>query len=165
MLVDCDLRRRGSSELLRIGSNGLYDYFAGRATLDEALVLDAATGLYVLGTAEPQPSAHDPLSPAALAAMIAELRRRFEVIVLDTAPILGVADARAVAAAVDRVLVITRWRRTSMRACEAAIDLLLDVGARISGVALTQVDIRRYASTGHSDTYGYQKKFQGYYVN
>lgn len=165
VLVDCDLRRRGSSELLRIGSNGLYDYLAGRATLDQALVLDEETGLQVLGTAAPQPDVHDPLTPEALAQMMVDLRSRFKVIIFDTPPVLGVADARAIAAQVDRVLVICRWRQTSLRAAEAAIDLLLDVGAKISGVALTQVDITRYASTGHDDTYGYQKKFQGYYVN
>lgn len=166
VLVDADLRRRGSSELLALASsNGLYDYMAGRATLDEALVLDEASGLYLLGTAAAQPSAHDPLTSENMARLIAELRKRFEVIIVDTAPVLGVADARTVAASVDRVLLITRWRATSLRAAEAALDILLDSGAKVSGVALTQVDITRYASTGHTDTYGYRKKFKGYYSN
>ncbi|MDB5719052.1 MAG: Non-specific protein-tyrosine kinase, partial [Sphingomonas bacterium] len=165
VLVDCDLRRRGSSALLNVRSNGLYEYAAGTMSLDAALELDETTGLYVLGTAESQPNALDPLGSESLARMISELRQRFQVIIFDTAPILGVADSRSVAAAVDRVLVITRWRHTSFRAVEAAIDILLDVGARISGLALTQVDITRYASTGHNDASGYQKKFQGYYVN
>ena len=166
VLVDADLRRRGSSELLGLApSDGLYDYMAGRASLDEALVLDETTGLFLLGTAAPQPSAHDPLTSENMARLIAELRARFEVIIVDTAPVLGVADARTVAASVDRVLLITRWRRTSIRAAEAALDILLDSGAKVSGIALTQVDITRYASTGHTDTYGYQKKFKGYYSN
>ena len=166
VLVDADLRRRGSSELLGLpASDGLYDYMAGRASLDEALVLDEASGLYLLGTAAAQPSAHDPLTTENMARLIAELRTRFEVIIVDTAPVLGVADSRTVAASVDRVLLITRWRSTSIRAAEAALDILLDSGAKVSGVALTQVDITRYASTGHTDTYGYQKKFKGYYSN
>jgi succinoglycan biosynthesis transport protein ExoP len=165
VLIDCDLRRRGSSALLDVRANGLYDYFSGAATLDQALEVDEATGLFVLGTASPQPDARDPLTSEALAALVAELKPRFKVILFDTAPILGVADTRAVAAQVDRVLLINRWRRTSLRASEAAIDILLDVGAKLSGVALTQVDVTRYASTGHNDVYGYQKKFQGYYVN
>ncbi len=166
VLVDADLRRRGSSELLGLGgTDGLHDYMAGRCSLEEALVQDEATGLYLLGTAGPQSSAHDPLTSENMARLIADLRQRFEVIIIDTAPILGVADARVVAASVDRVLVITRWRKTSVRACEATIDILLDSGAKISGIALTQVDITRYASTGHTDTYSYQKNFKGYYHN
>lgn len=166
VLVDCDLRRRGSSEqFIHEMRPGLYEYMRGEVSLDEALVVDPASGAYVLGTSESQQDARDPLTPNNLGRMIAELRKRFDVIILDTAPVLGVADARAVAAAADRVLVISRWAKTSLRAVEAAIDVLLDAGAKISGIALTQVDITRYASTGHSDTYGYQKKFRGYYTN
>ncbi len=166
ILVDCDLRRRGSSEQFITDKRpGLYEYMRGEVSLDEALVIDPASGAYVLGTSESQQDARDPLTPNNLGRLIAELRKRFDVIILDTAPVLGVADARAVAAAADRVLVISRWAKTSLRAVEAAIDVLLDAGAKISGIALTQVDITRYASTGHSDTYGYQKKFRGYYTN
>lgn len=166
VLVDCDLRRRGTSELL-LGPDqgGLYEYFDGSKTLDQALVTDSATGLAVLGTAAPQATAHDPLTSENVTKLVRELKQRFEVVIFDTAPVLGVADARIVASSVDRVLLVTRWRKTSLRACEAAIDMLLDVDVKLSGVALTQVDITRYASTGHTDSYSYQKKFRGYYTN
>lgn len=165
VLVDCDLRRRGSSDML-IGesSNGLYDYFDGKS-LEASLYRDASTGLFVLGTGHAPSSAADPLTSENLKRLIGELRQRFEVIIIDTAPVLGVADARVVASVADRVLLVTHWRKTSIRACEAAIDMLLDVGAKISGIALAQVDINRYASTGHGDSSGYQKKFKGYYTN
>lgn len=166
VLVDCDLRRRGSSAFLVKGPRpGLYEYLRGEASLDEALVLHEPSGMYLLGTAAPQPDARDPLTPENLARMTAELRQRFEVVILDTAPVLGVADARAVAACADRVLVITRWSKTSIDAVEATIDILLAAGAKISGVALSQVDIAKYASTGHNDIYNYQRQFRGYYVN
>lgn len=165
VLVDCDLRRRGSSHLLNNRtSNGLYDYFNG-ASLDEALVLDEASGLYLLGTASTEGLAQDPLTTENIERLIEDLRRRFQVIVIDTAPLLGLADARIVASAADRVLLINRWKTTSIRAAEAATDILISAGARISGVALTQVDIRSYASTGYTDTYSYHKQFRGYYTN
>jgi len=166
VLIDCDLRRRGASEiLLREPGVGLAEVLAGTARLDDALVVDEATGLHVLGTSEPPSSAYDPLTPANLDRLLRQLKERFEFVVIDTAPILGVADARAVASAVDSVLIITRWRKTSINAAEAAIELLVDANANIAGLALTQVDIRRYASTGQSDVYGYHKKFKGYYQN
>lgn len=166
VLVDCDLRRRGSSALLiRKPGAGLIEVLAGTARLDDALAIDEATGLHVLGTSEPPSSAYDPLTPANLDRLLRQLKERFEFVVVDTAPILGVADARAVASAVDSVLIITRWRKTSMNAAEAAIELLVDANASIAGLALTQVDIRHYASTGQSDVYGYHQKFKGYYQN
>ncbi|MBY8829741.1 GumC family protein [Hephaestia mangrovi] len=166
VLVDCDLRRRGASEMfIADGRPGLYEYMRREVTLDQALFVDSATGMAVLGTSEAPRDARDPLTPSNLVRLLAELRTRFEVIILDTAPVLGVADARAVAASADRVLVVAHWRKTSRAAVEAAIDTLLNAEAKISGVALSQVDIRRYASTGEADAYGYQKKFKGYYTN
>ena len=88
-----------------------------------------------------------------------------EVIVLDTAPILGIAEGRVLAAAADRVLLLTHWKKTSVRAIEAVIDMLLEAGAKVTGMALTQVNIKKYASTGDGDVYAYSKKFRGYYTN
>jgi Mrp family chromosome partitioning ATPase len=137
----------------------------GEASLSEVLVLDEPSGAFVLGTAFPQKDARDPLTPNNMMRLLSELRRQFDVVILDTAPVLGVADARAVAASADRVLLISRWAQTSVSAVESTIDILLDAGAKISGMALTQVDISRHASTGQGDSYGYQKKFRGYYTN
>ena len=57
------------------------------------------------------------------------------------------------------------WRRTSLRAADTALDLLIGVRAKVYGVALTMVDIRKFGGTGQEDVYGYHKKFKGYYVN
>ena len=88
-----------------------------------------------------------------------------DIVIVDTAPILGVAEGRILASAADRVLVITRWKKTSMRAVEAAVMMLVDAKAKITGLALSQVNIRKYASTGDGDVYAYTKKFRGYYQN
>jgi len=166
VLVDCDLRRRGASALqINEPRPGLYEYLNGTATLDEALVLHEPSGMYLLGTERPPADARDPLTPDNLARMTAELRQRFNVVILDTAPVLGVADSRAVAASADRVLVIARWAKTSFDAVEATIEILIAAGAKVSGVALSQVDIRKAGSAGHNEMYSYQKKFRGYYVN
>jgi uncharacterized protein involved in exopolysaccharide biosynthesis/Mrp family chromosome partitioning ATPase len=164
VLVDCDVRRRGSSELLNNPNNGLFDYLAG-GDLDAALAFDEASGLYVLGTQPGGSDAADPLTHDNIERMLRELRKRFQLIVIDTAPVLGLADARIVAAAADRVAMCTRWRKTSVKAAQASIELLITSGARLSGVALTQVDVRSYASTGYTESYNYHRQFRGYYVN
>ena len=166
VLVDCDFRRHGSSDLFIAGDwTGIYDYLTGAKTLDEALVLDEASGLFILGTTIAPAGVEDILGPETVVQMLSELKQRFEVVILDTAPVLGIADARVIATYVDRVLMLARWRKTSIHACEAAIDLMLDIGAKICGVALTQVDINHAASAGHSEAFNYQKKFKRYYTN
>ena len=109
--------------------------------------------------------AGNPLTEERIERMLSELRERYDVVVLDTAPILGIAEGRVLAAAADRVLLLTHWKRTSVRAVEATIDMLLEAGAKVTGMALTQVNIKRYASTGDGDVYAYSKKFRGYYTN
>ncbi|GGI67695.1 hypothetical protein GCM10007973_01100 [Polymorphobacter multimanifer] len=166
VLVDCDIRRHSASDMLLEGRPGLLlEVLAGTASLDEALVRDSQTDLSILGTMASANDGRDLLGVEALAALLAALRERFEFVVVDTAPVLGLADARVVASKADAVLFLARWRATSMRAADAALDLLIGADARVAGVALSLVDIRKYASTGHEDVYGYHKKFKGYYTN
>ena len=69
-------------------------------------------------------------------------------ILIDTAPMLVLTDARILAAKADAVLLLARWRRTPARAVASAARLLHPVGARLLGVCLTQVDARAQARQG-----------------
>lgn len=166
ILVDGDLRRRGASALLGYESEfDIIDYLERRQPLSACLMRDDVTGLHILGVNRSPDAARNPMTIQRVKEVLDELRDLYDVAIVDTAPILGVAEGRILATAADRVLLITHWRRTSVRAVEATIDMLLDAGAKITGMALTQVDIRKYASTGDGDVYAYTKKFRGYYTN
>ncbi|MDT0574574.1 polysaccharide biosynthesis tyrosine autokinase [Croceicoccus sp. F390] len=166
ILIDADLRRRGASEVLGYeNEHDIYDYLAGTSPLADCIHEDPRTGLHVLGSNAAPPDARNPLTEARVRAMFAQMRELYDVIIVDTAPVLGVAEARILATAADRVLLITRWKTTSIRAVEAVVDMLLDAGAKVTGIALTQVNIKKYASTGDGDIYAYSNKFRGYYTN
>lgn len=166
VLVDCDLRRHSASDMLLGNRQGrLMEVLAGTLPVAAGLVPDTQTDLLILGTSTSPDDGRDLLAPELVERLLGELRERFEFVVIDTAPVLGIADARAVASKADAVLLLGRWRSTSLRAADTALDLLLAARAKVIGVALTLVDIRKYASTGHEDLYGYHKKFKGYYVN
>lgn len=166
VLVDADLRRRGASTLLDYDNEqDLACYLAGEATLEECIQVDPVSGLSVLGNRTVAETAFNPLTEVRVRALFDALREKFDIVIVDTAPILGVAESRILATAADRVLVITKWKSTSMRAVEAAVAMLLDARAKITGLSLSQVNIKKYASTGDGDVYAYTKKFQGYYQN
>jgi len=166
VLVDCDIRRHSASDILLGDRPGrLLDVLAGEASLDAALIKDRDTDLTILGVSANAEDPRDLLSADALAELIAALRARFEFVVIDTAPVIGLADARVVASHADTVLFLARWRKTSLRTVDTALDMLIAAEAKVAGVALTLVDIRKYASTGHEDVYGYYQKFKGYYTN
>lgn len=166
VLVDCDIRRRSVSEaLLPPNWSGLLDYLAGTKTLEQAVMKDPGSDLYVLGSTVAPDFARDLFADRSIEKVLDELREHFEVTILDTAPVLGIAETRAIAAAADSTLVLARWRTTSMKAADAAVEMLLASNAHLRGLALTMVNIRRYASTGYQDVYSYHKKFKGYYQN
>ena len=166
VLVDCDLRRHSASDMLLGDRPGqLMGVLEGTVTVAQGLLKDVDTDLQILGTSESPSDGRDLLAPELIGRLLTELRSQFEFVVIDTAPVLGIADARAVASQADAVLLLARWRGTSLRAADTALDLLLAAKAKVVGVALTLVDIRKYASTGPEDLYGYHKKFKGYYVN
>ncbi|WP_206245181.1 GumC family protein [Novosphingobium terrae] len=166
VLVDCDIRRRSASDaLLPPDSRGLLDYFAGKVSITEAIVQDRFTNLSVLGTTIAADAGHDIMTRANIDRMLEDLRAHFDVILLDTAPVLALAETRDLAVTADSVLIVTRWRATSRKAVDAAIQLLLNAGARVRGLALSRVDVSKFASTGPEDIYSYHKKFAGYYVN
>ena len=166
ILIDADLRRRGASEILEFDQpHDLFDYFEGTQPLEACVQRDERTGLDLLGSLRPPDTAHNPFTEAKLSAALDEMRDKYDVIIIDTAPILGVAEARVLASLADRVLLITQWKKTSMRAVEATVDMLLDAGAKVTGMAPTQVNIKKYASTGDGDIYAYTKKFRGYYTD
>ena len=166
LLFDCDFRRRSTSEMmLPSGWSGLLDYMSGAKPLKDCLYEDAKSGLFILGTNVAPDFNRDLFAERPVADVLDELREQFEIIVIDTAPVLGIAESRAIAAAADATLMLARWRSTSMKAADAAIEMLLGAGVQLRGLALTMIDIRRYASTGYQDVYSYHKKFKGYYQN
>lgn len=166
VLVDCDSRRHATSDtLLPEDWDGLGQYLRREVPLAHALAIDEETGLAVLGSRKSELGGRELFVNVPLAEMLAELALQFEVAVIDTAPVLGVAETRLIAAGVESTLMLARWRDTSLKAAETAADLLLAADAALAGVALTRVDVRQYGSTGQQDVYSYQSKFAGYYVD
>ncbi len=166
VLVDCDARRRAVSDaLLPEGWDGFGQYLRREIPLARALAVEEGTGLAVLGSRHPDAGGRELFVHVPLAEMLAELALQFEVAVIDTAPVLGVAETRLIAAGVESTVMLARWRDTSVKAAATAADLLLAADAAVAGVALTRVDVRQYGSTGQQDVYSYQDKFAGYYVD
>jgi exopolysaccharide transport family protein len=165
VVVDCDLRRRNINRLLGDEPQvGLMEVLAGAATLDEALVFDRVSGAWFLPLARSTFTPKDLFGGAAMNNLLVELKKRFEFVVLDTAPVIPVADTRSLAPKADAIVLLAQWRKTPRKAVQTAIDLLRSVGADVSGVALTQVDVREQAKYGYGDAGYYYQAYRKYYA-
>ena len=80
-----------------------------------------------------------------MVSLLYELGNRFDVVVLDTPPVIAVSDALVMAPYADRILYVVEWSRTAEAVVSAGVRQLRDVGGRIAGTVLTKVNLRRHA--------------------
>ena len=73
-------------------------------------------------------------------------------------------STRVVAAKADAVLLLARWRKTPEKAIAAALKMLEQSGAHVSGIGLTQVDMKAQARYGYGDAGYYYGEYKKYYT-
>lgn len=165
VLLDCDLRRRNVNRLLEIEPEvGLVEVLAGSATLEQALVHDAPSGAWILPLARSAFTPKDLFSTSVMEGLLEQLKHHFELIILDTAPVLPVADTRVLAPKADAVLCLARWKQTPRKAIEAALQYLERAHAHVVGTALTQVNVKQQARYGYGDPGYYYRSYKKYYA-
>jgi len=165
IVVDCDLRRRNINRMLDVEpAVGLIEVLQGVATLDEAIILDKPSGAHFLPLAKSVYTPKDLFGSTAMDRLLAELRLRYDIVLLDTAPVIPVSDTRILAPKADVVVFLVQWRRVPRKAVEAAFAMLTSVGADIAGVALTLVDAREQAKYGYGDAGYYYRSYRKYYA-
>lgn len=165
VIVDCDLRRRAVNRQFGIEPEfGLLEVLNGTVTLEEALYKDEASGCFVLPLAKAAFTPKDVFNSKAMDDLLVKLRGLFQLVILDTAPVLAVADTRILASKADATVFLTRWRKTPDKAVENSIRLLDQAGAHIAGVALVQVDMRSQARYGYGDSGYYYGQYKSYYT-
>jgi len=144
LLMDSDLRKPGVRRALNLTigkETGLSSYLAGVCSLDEVMVPHPMiSNLTALTTGPVPPSPADLLSSHRMREAIAELRRQFKFIVIDSPPIMAATDAVILSALTDGVLLVVRSGTTPKEAFTRARDLLAAVKCRLLGVVLNAVD-------------------------
>ena len=106
----------------------------------------------------------DILGSAKMDALIAQLRERFDMVIIDTPPVLALAESRLVAAKTDGVVFVVRWRKTPAKAAELGLGALADSGVKVLGVTLSQVDFDRQRAFGYGDGSYYYSNYRDYYA-
>lgn len=156
LLVDCDVRRRTTSRNMTTRPEaGLVDVLRGEAQLEQALVRDSASGAYLLPQRRTKSNELDLIGSAAMSELLDLLTARFDLVILDNAPVIAVAEARAIAAMADLTIMTVRWRTTPIHVVQMAVQELGRAGANLVGLVLSQVDVGARANSS-SDLYLYR---------
>jgi Mrp family chromosome partitioning ATPase len=95
--------------------------------------------------------------------LLERLRADYDLVVLDSAPVLPVSDSRVLSGIADKTVYVVRWNETPRDAALAAIRELRLYDANIAGAVLAIVDVARQAKYG--DGGYYYGKYSRYYIN
>jgi len=148
-LVDADLRRPAVATVLGLVSPvGLTSVLIQQIGLEDA-IQEAGGTLSVLASGPVPPNPSELLSSSYVRTMIRSLLNTFDYVILDTAPLLPVADGSEVAALADGTLLVAQHKKTTDSQARRAAQMLRRVDASLIGVVLNRV------RQGRSGPYGY----------
>lgn len=160
LMVDADMRRPRLSRYSELESEvGLSSYLTSEMDLKDVVVKTKTPNLYLLPSG---PSHVDPsgiLSSYRMNQLLSEVSKRFDIVLFDSPPLLGVSDSSVLASKVDACLLVLQPRKMPLKALLRAKSIVQNVGGQVMGLVLNNVDIS-------SDTqYQYYTTYYSYYTN
>jgi capsular exopolysaccharide synthesis family protein len=154
VLVDADLRRPRLAEYLDVdGTIGVTNVLAGQATVQDALQEWGTSGVYVLPSGSVPPNPSELLGSRNMAALLEALRSGFDMVIVDTPPLLPVTDGALAATLVDGTVLVFRCGRTSAAQARSAAEALAAVDAKVLGCVLNMTPRKGEAGYAY---YGYE---------
>ena len=174
VLIDADFRRPRVHKLFGMKNTvGMASVIAGQAELKDAIIQTEVDNLSVMSCGPRPENPAELLTRRDFETVLNSLREQFELVIVDSPPILAISDPLNVAPRVDGVLVVLRLSKKSRKASRQTVDALEEVGANVLGVVINGVGdagskkgpgTGRYAFGYGRSTYGYGSGY-GYGYN
>ena len=161
VLVDFDLRRRGLSRLLSDTKNdrGLLGFLKGTVAEPTANTL-TDYGVDFIGTSEVEREPVSLMTRPRISALLSHLHGRYDRVILDAPPVLGLADSMEIAQSVDGVVFVIEANVGTAHAVRRALSRLRDANAPLLGAFVTKLD-QRNSLYGYGTDYGYGYSYAG----
>jgi len=158
LLIDTDLRRGRLHRLFGLRkSPGLSSLLLDKTTLEEALRPSGKENLTILTAGGHLESGTELLGSKKFVDLMKELRGRYERILIDTPPVLGLSETSILQGQVDGVLFVVWGGRTPIRSMKTAVEMLQANGANLYGFILNRLDLS--ATTNYYQYYYYSNDY------
>jgi len=159
LLIDADFRKPSIVKLLKLEprKTGIAEVLLGNARFEDAVIEGAHENLHVLSTAVSPPNPVELLSSKRFREFIEERRQDYSMIVIDSSPVLGLADAPEIAQVADSTIFVVEANNTSFNQARTALKRLNNVRANIVGAVLT-----KYRALEAGVDYDYQYQYYQY---
>ena len=162
LIIDADLRKPTRRRVL-LGDGqavGLVGVLTGTVALDEAIRSTETEGLSVLVSGQSPSNPSELLHGQVFAAVLEQLKRQYDRILVDSPPVAVVTDAQILATLCGSTLLVLRAEKSSRILTQRARDALLAVGVRVAGAVVNDVP-KRTGRYGCYSGYGYYRPQQG----
>ncbi len=158
ILVDCDLRRPTLHQLLKLsGDRGVANYLRGEGDATEYIQQTLLPKLHLLAAGDMPLSEIGVLAGDKIRAMLDDLKQRYDLVLVDSPPILGISDGSIIAREVDYVILVIQHRRYPREISMRAKRAIEEVHGNCVGMVLNSVAVKS------DDSYYYYSNYGNYY--
>lgn len=158
LVVDADLRRATQHQFFDVDNSfGLTDYLLGRAEVDDIIKTTKIDNLSFIPSGQLPGDAVGILNSQRMTDLIAKVKSQYDLVFFDSPPILGVSDGSVLASEVDITIMVVQHRRFPRVMLQRVKQAVGNVGGRLIGVVLNNVDSK------HDDGYSYYSNYNEYY--
>jgi len=159
LMIDADLRRPRLHTFFDINNSvGLTNYLTTELMLEDVILQTPVDNLFFMPSGILPSDAAGILNSRRMSELIADVKQRFDLVLVDSPPILGVSDASVLASEVDLTIIVVQHRKLPRNMLLRVKQSIENVGGHIIGVVLNNVDVR-------SDSqYQYYTSYYTYYA-
>ncbi|MDF3839836.1 polysaccharide biosynthesis tyrosine autokinase [Cupriavidus basilensis] len=163
LLVDADMRKGYLNQYFGMERQcGLSDLLVGRVTFDEAVHRGVFENLDFLSTGGLPPNPAELLLNERMVQLLQEISEGYDLVLIDTPPVLAVSDTAILAARCGTVFLVTRFEKTTIGEVTESAKQLRQSNAEVNGVIFNGLDARAYRY-GYGSKYGrYRYAYYGY---
>ncbi|MFZ4761645.1 MAG: GumC family protein [Alphaproteobacteria bacterium] len=166
ILIDCDLRRPTMHKNLGVENNqGMVELLSQHRPFEEFLHVDALSGLHYITAGQSVPNPLDLLSSQSMRQLLRQLRDKYDLVLVDSPPVLAVSDPRVLATMADKTLFMCRWGETPRQVAKNGVKQMIESGANMAGVVLTRVNLKKHHTYSYGDSGYYGGYYKKYYTN
>jgi len=159
LMIDADLRRPRLHTFFDINNSvGLTNYLTTELMLEDVILQTPVDNLYFMPSGLLPSDAAGILNSRRMSELIQDVKQRFDLVLVDSPPILGVSDASVLASEVDLTMIVVQHRKLPRNMLIRVKQAVENVGGNVLGVVLNNVDVR-------SDSqYQYYTSYYTYYA-